>query len=374
MKIDRLAKFEGVLLKGVSLRKDAVPNLTPQTLLHAGPPFKSDAIPAPVRNAAIQALVFERQAETPEQAITLIESGKIQFEPAQDYRVVTPLAQVVSASMPMFVIGDRSNEAFAPIVEGAPVGLRFGSSAPECLKNLEVHTQYAKLELAPALNKSPVRIGTLIEKALAEGNECHTLTDRANAALLEQLEGLSDSYLSLLQSSPGFVLPIIMGASCWYLQFASAANANGHPRVVAAGGNGECFGIRLQDQTAWTTIPAQPPLGKRFAHQEGRPVIGAIGDSAVIDFCGLGGQALEYAPELVSDWESLLPDDWQARPQSVLSPESGVVCPWRVTEQQKSPIINLALVSADAQGGILGKGFYQPDPAVFEAAISGIAS
>jgi len=371
MKIDTHARFNGVLLKGVSLRAEAVPNLHPRTLLHAGPPFTGTEIPAPVRNAAIHALIFEQFAETPEEASMLIDSGDIHFEPAQDWGVVTPLAQVVSKSMPLFVIGDGDREAFAPIVEGAPTGLRFGSSDPVCLNNLNIHTQFAKLELAPALKASPVRISTIIEKALAEGNECHTLTDRANAALLDQMNSLSDPYQSLLRSSPGFVLPILMGACSWWLQFGSSADGSG---VAAAGGNGDCFGIRLRGQAHWTTVPAQPPRGNRFAHQEGRPVVGAIGDSAVIDFCGLGGQALECAPALVSDWQNLLPEDWQARPELVLSPETGVVCPWRVIEQRKVPIVNLALVSADAQGGILGKGFYQPDLAVFEAAIAGIAS
>ncbi|WP_323750576.1 DUF1116 domain-containing protein [Marinobacter sp.] len=373
MEIDRHTKFNRVLLKGVSPRAEVLPNLNPLTLLHAGPPFTGSDIPVPVRNAAIHALIFERLAETPDDASTLIDSGKVHFEPAQDWRVVTPLAQVVSASMPLFVIGEGDHEAFAPVVEGAPTGLRFGSSDPQCRKNLETHAQFAKLELAPQLKKSPVRIGAIIEKALAEGNDCHTLTDRANAALLDQLDGLSDPYLSLLESSPGFVLPILMGACSWWLQFGSSADENGRG-VVAAGGNGERFGMRLRGQTDWTTVLATPPVGKRFAHQEDRPVVGAIGDSAVIDFCGLGGQALECAPALVSDWQNLLPEDWQGRPESVLSPQTDVVCPWRVIEHQKPPIINLALVSADAQGGILGKGFYQPDLAVFEAVVAGATS
>jgi len=121
-------------------------------------------------------------------------------------------------------------------------------------------------------------------------------------------------------------------------------------------------------------VPAQPPEGTRFPHQQGRPVLGAIGDSAVIDFCGLGGQALDHAPSLISDWQSLLPEDWSTRAGNVLDPDSGVVCARRVTEQQTVPIVNLALVSADAAGGILGKGFYQPELSLFKAARAGAAS
>jgi hypothetical protein len=217
------------------------------------------------------------------------------------------------------------------------------------------------------LQKSPVKVAAVIKTALEEGNDCHSLTDQANSAFLGQLEGLSNEYRTLLENSPGFVLPILMAAAGWLLQFGPRApDCSG--RVVAAGGNGLQFGIRLSGQTEWSTILAQPPEGTLFPNQEGRPVLGSIGDSAVIDFCGLGGQALSQAPSLVSDWEVLLPKDWSTRPGSVLGPSSGVVCAQRVTERQLVPIVNLALVSADARGGILGKGFYQPDLSLFKAA------
>jgi hypothetical protein len=367
---NRHTKFNGVFLEDVSLLGKVLANFDSSTLLHAGPPFVDSVIPAPVRNAAIQALMFENLAETPDEAAALIDNGKVSFQPAQDWGVVIPLAQVVSASMPVFVIGAGDRHAFAPIVEGAPIGLRFGSREPVCLDNLKLHARFAELELKPLLAESPVSLAPVIEKALAEGNECHSLTDRANAALLEQLQGLSDQYRTLLENSPGFVLPVLMGACGWLLRFGPSSEQTRHG-VFTAGGNGVHFGLRLRGQTRWTTIPAQPPKGKRFIPQENRPILGAIGDSAVIDFCGLGGQALECAPTVVSDWQTLLPDDWKSRSDAILDPDTGVVCLSRVLDQQKAPIINLALVGADAMGGILGKGFYQPDLSVFEAVMVG---
>lgn len=367
-------KFDGIFLKGVRHLGEVLSNLDGLTVLHAGPPFvRAEDVPAAVRNATIHALLYEGRAATPDQAVNLIDRGKVNFQPAQDWGVVTPLAQVVSPSMPVFVIGGGTSQMYAPIVEGAPTGIRFGSPEPECLENLRRHARFAAMELGPRLRKSPVQAAAIIKTALAEGNDCHSLTDRANAALLDQLEGLSGEYRSLLENSPGFVLPVLMGAAGWLLQFGpGASDSSGH--VVAAGGNGLQFGIRLSGQMHWSTVLAQPPEGKRFPHQEGRPVLGAIGDSAVIDFCGLGGQALGHAPSLVSDWQALLPEDWPSRSEDVLNPGSGVVCAQRVTERQKVPIVNLALVSADATGGILGKGFYQPDLSLFKAARAGAAS
>ncbi|WP_286715498.1 DUF1116 domain-containing protein [Marinobacter sp. tcs-11] len=360
-------KFAGIFLKRVCLLREVLPNLDGLTVLHAGPPFVTSDVPAAVRNATVHALLFEGGVTTPDQAVNLIDSGKVNFQPAQDWGVVTPLAQVVSPSMPVFVIGDGASQMCAPIVEGAPIGIRFGSPEPECLESLRCHADFAVRELGPLLQKSPVKVAAVIKTALEEGNDCHSLTDQANSAFLGQLEGLSNEYRTLLENSPGFVLPILMAAAGWLLQFGPRApDCSG--RVVAAGGNGLQFGIRLSGQTEWSTILAQPPEGTLFPNQEGRPVLGSIGDSAVIDFCGLGGQALSQAPSLVSDWEVLLPKDWSTRPGSVLGPSSGVVCAQRVTERQLVPIVNLALVSADARGGILGKGFYQPDLSLFKAA------
>lgn len=363
-------KFGGTFLKGVRLLGDALPSLNDSTVLHAGPPYVNGSVPAAVRNATIHALLYEGLATTSDQAASLIDSGKVNFQPAQDWGLVTPLAQVVSKSMPVFVIGDGKNQMYAPIVEGAPVGIRFGSPEPECLENLRRHARFAVRELGPQLQKAPVQIAAIIQTALAEGNDCHSLTDRANAALLDQLDGLSGEYRNLLESSPGFVLPILMGAAGWLLRFGPGAlDCSG--QVVAAGGNGLHFGIRLSGEKHWSTVPAHPPEGTLFPHQEGRPVLGAIGDSAVIDFCGLGGQALGHAPSLVSDWQALLPEDWPSRSEAIMNPESGVVCAQRVTERRTVPIVNLALVSADAAGGILGKGFYQPDLGLFEVARAG---
>lgn len=357
-------RFDGIFLRGVALLKEAIPGVGDRTLLHAGPPFVGCPIPVPVRTAAIHALLFEGLAKTSGEAADLIDSGRIDLQPAQDWGVVTPLAQVVSPSMPVFIIGNGKRQTFAPLIEGAPPALRFGSPEPECLDKLRLHADFAYRELAPQLREVPVAIATLIERALAEGNDCHTLTDRANLALMDQLQGLSCDYRSLLDQSPGFVLPILMGACAWLLRFGQDASKNRRV-IAAAGGNGNDFGIRLIGQSQWITVPAQAPTGHRFAPQEHRPALGAIGDSAVIDFCGLGGQALLWAPALVADWKDLLPDDWRVRPDSILDPDSGVVCPSRVMRQQMPPIVNLALVAADHKGGILGKGFYQPDLSLF---------
>ena len=351
-------RFEGIFLDGISRLDEIYADFDNKVLLHAGPPFDSSEIPVPVRNAAINAVLFEKLANTSEQADDLINSGKIDLQPAQDWNVTTPLAQVVSASMPLFVISCGENRTYAPLLESSPPALRFGSPDLVCLDNLRLHESFAQTELVKALKQNPVCISTLIRTALSEGNECHSLTDRANAALFDQFLGLSDEYRDLLARTPGFVLPVVMGA-CGYLL------KQGKGLVEAVGGNGQHFGVRLKTYPEWLTIPATAPIGCRFKGKEDQPALPAIGDSAVIDFCGLGGQALESAPALVEEWQELLPENWANRSESVLDPDTGQVCPFRVNRHQTPPIINLAIVGAGFQGGILGKGFYQPDLGLF---------
>src|SRR5690242_16252715 len=126
---------------------EAVPELPARTLLHAGPPFPGPP-PAPVRNAAAQALVFEGAAADLAAAKALIDERAYRLSPAQDFGVATPLAQVVSPTMPVFVVGDGPERGLAPLVEGPPPALRFGSKETLCLDRLRATANLAH-KLAP---------------------------------------------------------------------------------------------------------------------------------------------------------------------------------------------------------------------------------
>ncbi len=356
---NRYRRFDTLRLEGVVPLGEVVPDVHARSLLHAGPPYAEGPLPAPVHNAAINAVLFERLADNAKDAAAMLERGDFRLSPAQDFGVTTPLAQVVSASMPVFVIGDGDRHVYAPLVEGAPPALRFGSPDSRCVGNLRLHARFAAMELNDSLAKHPVPLASVIEYALANGNDCHTLTDQANHALLSHLSGLSQSYRTLLEKSPGFVLPVLMGACGWLLRYGKSA-------IAAGGGNGREFGLRLKSQRHWLTTVAEPPTGPRFPAQVGKTALGAIGDSAVIDLCGLGGQALNCAPSLVSEWRGLLPDDLESRHATVLDADTGIVSPAEVVRHRTPPIINLALVGADQEGGILGKGFYQPPLTLFQ--------
>ncbi|WP_423822146.1 DUF1116 domain-containing protein [Salinisphaera sp. SPP-AMP-43] len=352
------AVFAMPRLRGVTRRRDIRPQLGERCLLHAGPPLSSDILPQALRNAAVQALIFEGMSA--EQAALAVDRREIELCPAQDHGVVTPLAQVVSASMPLFVVGDDRHQAYAPIAEGAPPALRFGARDPACVQNLKWHSHWAFAELRPKLAAAPLAIAALVARALAEGDDCHARTGGANAALREALAPLSPGYDEAIAANANFVLPVLMAASAWVL-------AETRHSIAAVGGNGQRFGLRLAGQSQWRTCLAEPPVGVRLPDQEASPVLGAVGDSPVIDFCGLGGQSLAWAPELVSLWAGQLPSDWGDRAAAVTDPATGLVCRHRVAASGQVPLVHLAMVGGGPAGGLVGRGFYAPDLGIFLA-------
>ena len=349
--------FAHACWRDVRTRAQALPALSPQVLLHAGPPLTGPA-PVPVRQAAIQALLFEDMAPDAAAAGELLDTGAVQLAPAQDHGLVTPLAQVVSASMPLALAGDECSGAWAPLVEGPAPALRFGTTDAGALQRLRGIAALGQ-RLAPLLRARPLPLGPVVAQALREGDECHARTGAAHQALLAQLPGLCAQDREQLAASPGFVLTILMAAAAWRMRAQDAP-------IAAVGGNGQAFGLRLRGARDWQQLPAQPPQGTRFAGHEQTPALGAIGDSAVLDFCGLGGQALAAAPALCEEWRATLAADAAMRRALVCDPDTGLVDPARIRRSGVAPLVNLAILGADGAAQLMGRGWYAPDPTLFE--------
>ncbi|MFJ7567409.1 DUF1116 domain-containing protein [Herminiimonas sp. NPDC097707] len=350
------SRFDDIRWTDVMLRSEALPDLANDILLHAGPPLIG-TIPAPIKQAAIESLLFEGFAENRDAAIQLLDQGKIRLMPAQDHGVVTPLAQVVSASMPLFVVKNGNTTRYAPMVEGPAPALRFGKPGASSGAHLQLISQFGIHVLKPVLQRQPVTLSSLIQYALLGGEECHALTARANAALATQLDTSHAIDRQVILANPGFVLPLLMAACALRLE------QTGH--IVAAGGNGQAFGYRLRDANDWQTVPATPPQGTRFKGHEKTTALGAIGDSAVIDFCGLGAQALAFSPTLAHDWQEFLPIDLYAHRSQVLNVQSGMVDLKNILSRDCSPMVNLAILDRDAEIGLIGRGVFSVPTQLF---------
>ena len=135
--------------------------------------------------------------------------------------------------------------------------------------------------------------------------------------------------------------------------------------LVVIGGNGIDFGLRRRGETGWRQVPALPPVGLRLAGEERTAPLGAIGDSAVIDYCGLGGQALASAPQLAREWRDFLPADALTRAGLISSADSGIVSADAVVALGRGPLVNLAILDAAGRAGLIGRGIYEAPTAAF---------
>ena len=352
------AAFDHAFWFDVVPRSVACPGLPPQVLLHAGPPYRGSP-PAAVLNAAVQAVLYEGLAADEAVARAMIASGDVRLAPAQDHGVATPLAQVVSASMPLLAVRQNGETFHAPVVEGPAPALRFGCADARCRDALSVFGAWIIDTVAPLVRRQPVDIAGVIRAALADGDECHARTGAANEALLAQIDGLGAENIGRLGTNPAFVLTLIMAG-------AGVALRSRRSGIAAVGGNGIEFGVRYHGETQWRQTAAEAPCGTRFPAHGDTAALPAIGDSAVIDFCGLGGQALDRAPLLAAEWAHLLPEDARVRRTALLDPASGMVDPARVVQSRIAPLVNLAILDSAGTAGLIGRGFYAAPASLFD--------
>lgn len=350
-----VAPFNGALWHDVRPRHEVLPDLPDTVLLHAGPPLRGPA-PNAVHNAAVAAALFEGLAQSPSQATDMLKRGLLTLSPAQNHGVATPLAQVVSASMPLIIAGDGATERYAPMVEGPPPAARFGSLTTESAGRFRALATAAIDTLAPLVRARPVALAEAVAEALTNGDDCHARTGALTRAILTRLHGLPGDLASEWGANASFGLTPLMAASAWSLRDAP---------ITAAGGNGVDFGIRPRGATAWRTAPAQPPRGTLLPGADPNNALGAIGDSAVIDVCGLGGQVLAAAPALLEEWVDSLPDYAHQR-RDLFDPATGTLAPARIMADRRPPLINLAILGRDETSGLLGRGFYQPPLSLFD--------
>src|SRR3989442_3399032 len=78
--LDRLLAAQPVLVD-VRPAIEVVPGMTPDTVLHAGPPIALERMSGPLRGAVVGALVYEGIASTKEDAERFAASGGIRFDP-----------------------------------------------------------------------------------------------------------------------------------------------------------------------------------------------------------------------------------------------------------------------------------------------------
>jgi hypothetical protein len=264
-----------------------------------------------MRGAIIGALLYERKAETAEEAEGLAGSGAIEFAPCHEHHAVGPMAGIVSPSMPVFIVKNEAygNCGYCTMNEGLGKVLRYGAHSEAVIKKL----RWMENVLYPTLKRAITRFGRmdlkgLIAQALHMGDELHNRNRAATSMFCRSIApsvvtacrdaNTASCVLEFINQNDHFFLNLSMAASKVTLD--AARGVKNSSVVVAMSRNGTDFGIQLSGTgQEWFTGPAEVPDAlflPGYSRADANP---DIGDSAIAETNSLGGFAIAASPAIV---------------------------------------------------------------------------
>ncbi len=290
---------------------DVIPGMKKNMILHAGPPITWDRMCGPMRGAIIGALIYEGMAKSPEEAEKLAASDKIEYSPCHEHSTVGPMAGIVSASMPVFVLKNEEygNYAFCTLNEGLGKVLRYGAFSKEVIEKL----RWMESVLYPALKRAVNELGkidlkNIIAQALHMGDEVHNRNRAATSlfyrhiapAIIKTTQDteIAVKVLEFINGNDHFFLNLSMPACKVTLD--AARNIKGSSVVVAMTRNGTDFGLQLSGtDDQWFVGQAPIPDALFFPGYTKDDANRDIGDSSITETNGLGGFAIAASPAIV---------------------------------------------------------------------------
>ena len=301
------------VLVDIALARDAVPAMGQgrRLILHAGPPIAWSAMCGPMRGAVLGAVVLEGWADEIADAVRLVDAGAIELEPCHHHRAVGPMAGIVSPSMPLWVVENRTagNRAFSNFNEGLGKVLRFGANDRAVIDRLRVLAR----NVAPTLREALARLGgielkPMIAQALNMGDEVHNRNAAATSLLFKQIapplfatavpRETAAATLAFVAGNDHFFLNLSMAACKAMLDAAAGVPASS--MVTAMSRNGVNFGIRLSGTgDRWFEAPSNPVDGLYFPGYSRNDAAADLGDSSITETAGVGGFAMAAAPAIV---------------------------------------------------------------------------
>ena len=309
--VERIVEARPVLT-GLGKALDLIPGMHENLLLHAGPPIAWEEASGPLRGALIGALIFEGRAQAEEEAERQIVSGEVSLAPCHHHSSVGPMAGVISPSMAVYEVENRThgNRAYSNLNEGYGKVLRYGAYSEEVQERLRWMHEVMTPVLGAAIEAcSGLDIRALLAEALHMGDEGHNRNKAGSVLYTKQLaphiakaapdattaadviEALGDNALSVLN-------PVM--AACKAMADAGS-EVEKSTIVTTMARNGTEFGIRVSGLGGrWFTSPCPQPVGlyfPGFSAEDGNP---DIGDSTITETAGLGAFAMAAAPAIVT--------------------------------------------------------------------------
>lgn len=310
--IERILSVEPALVD-VNTALNAIPNMTPNTILHAGPPIEWERMCDPMKRAIRGALIFEGLASDDQEAKRLIRANKIKLSPNHHHDAAGPMTGIISPSMPVIVSKDLTSgrTVYSTFNEGGGRVLWFGAFGDETLERL----RWMRDVLGPVMKRviekaGGISIWNILAQGIQMGDECHNRhaasTNIFLKSIIEPLFSIDLSRDTALQ-----VYRFIAGNSHFFLNITmtgcklamdAARDIEDSTIVTAMSRNGTDFGIRVSGLgDSWFISPSPLLLDALYNPGYG-PDDGApdIGDSAIIETMGLGGFTIASAPAMAS--------------------------------------------------------------------------
>jgi hypothetical protein len=389
------------VLVGVGEARKVIPGMRENLLLHAGPPITWERMSGPVRGAVIGALLFEGKAKNEDEAVALVKSGQVEFEPCHHHNAVGPMSGLISPSMMVYIIENKThgNKAFSGLNEGYGKVLRYGAYSAEVISRLRWMNDVMAPLLAEAIaSAGGIDIKALVAEALHMGDEGH---NRNKAGSLLYLKALAphiakaakkpetaSEVLRFLGDNALSVLNPVM-AACKAMADAGHG-IEGSTIVTAMARNGTDFGIRISGLgTQWFTGPAGNVQGLYFPGFTEKDANPDLGDSTITETAGIGGFAMAAAPAIVT-FISGTPKDavnttmemyeityaehkYFTIPQLDFRGTPTGIDIRKVVEKGITPRVNTGVAHKDAGIGQVGAGLVRPPMSMFEEALVAFA-
>ncbi|WP_312422266.1 DUF1116 domain-containing protein [Anaerospora hongkongensis] len=382
---------------------NVIPGMTQNTILHAGPPVVWENMAGPMKGAVIGALLYEGMAQSEEEAAQLAASGQISFAPCHEHNAVGPMAGILSASMPVQVIENKThgNFAYCTLNEGLGKVLRYGAYSKEVIDRLK----WIETELGPVLKKAiqlsgGIDIRSLIAQAIHMGDECHNRNKAGTSMFIRAImpyllrTGADPEAIvrvvEFINSNDHFFLNLSMPACKAALD--AAHGIENSTVVTTMCRNGVEFGIRVSGcpGNTWFTGPAQMIEGLLFPGFTAEDANPDIGDSAITETCGIGGFAMGGAPAIVQFVGGTVEDALgysQKMYEITLEENQNYSIPnlnfrgtatgidvRKVIASGILPVINTGMAHKEAGIGQVGAGVVRPPAECFEKAILALAA
>ncbi|SFI19331.1 Protein of unknown function [Tindallia magadiensis] len=308
--IEKLLKAQPTLV-GIGVAGKDIPGMDKKTILHAGPPIQWEKMSGPLKGAVIGGLIYEGLAANEKEAIQLVEAGEITFDSCHHHQAVGPMAGVVTASMPVWIIENTTfqNKAYCTLNEGLGKVLRYGAYGEDVIKRLKWMEEVMAPVLKEALEKSgPIDLKTMVAQVVQMGDEGHNRNKAGTSLIIRELAPhIIETSFDNQQKAE--VMRFINGNDHFFLNLTMPAfkstmdpleNIPYSTLVYTMARNGTEFGIRVSGLgNQWFTAPAEIIDGLFFPGYSKEDANPDIGDSVITETAGVGGFAMAAAIPIV---------------------------------------------------------------------------